>query len=274
MKFRIPGLIGDDSNRAWKWFGRHDPYYGVLSSATYRRRSLSADTLQAFFSTGQSHVEDLLNGARTHFGDYPTSSCLDFGCGVGRILIPLSQYFNKATGIDISPDMLNEARANCIARGITNVTLSQSLADSAEQYDLVHTYIVLQHIPVPEGKRLIQSLISKTSPGGLCFIHLTIGRGATWPRRLASNLRKNIRPLHFLLNMLQGRRIIEPYMQMNRYDLNALMAYLFSLDIKNLWVQTECHGDNFSARIMLRVPEKPGTPSAAKLPQASPQPVS
>ena len=59
--------------------------------------------------------------------------------------------------MDVSPSMLAEARRNCEAHGVANVSLvpvRRQLSGAEGEFDLVHSYIVLQHIEIRRGRDL------------------------------------------------------------------------------------------------------------------------
>ncbi len=69
----------------------------------------------------------------------PGNSVLDIGCGVGRHSIELAKRGYKATGVDISPGMLDEARSNSLEASV-EVELIESDActfRNSRLYDLV-----------------------------------------------------------------------------------------------------------------------------------------
>ncbi len=77
------------------------------------------------------------------------SSILEIGCGVGRFVLPLACRFRHVHGIDISAEIIAEAREYC--RSVPNVTLSvndgetlAAFADSSVDYVLCAG--VFQHI--------------------------------------------------------------------------------------------------------------------------------
>jgi ubiquinone/menaquinone biosynthesis C-methylase UbiE len=255
MKYRSSKTwLGDNSDNAWEWFGKNDPYYGVLSGTEYRKNNLSAETLEQFFETGHAHVDRVLNIASTHFGAVRMESCLDFGCGVGRLVVPFASRFKKVVGVDVSPSMIKEAADNCERFGIGNAQFARTLTDVSDSFDLVHSYIVLQHMPVSKGFAAMDTLIRKTKPGGQCFIHFSIGRNAGFARRLATFGRKNIKPVHYALNVLEGKKINEAYMQSNDYSLNRCTAWLYDRGIRQLWIESENHAGPYSVSIAFRVP--------------------
>jgi len=74
----------------WQAWAEQDPYFGVLTEERYRSQRLTAESLEEFFRSGRQHVQQTLEDCGRHCGPYSTRCCLDFGCGVGRLLIPLA----------------------------------------------------------------------------------------------------------------------------------------------------------------------------------------
>jgi ubiquinone/menaquinone biosynthesis C-methylase UbiE len=46
---------------------------------------------------------------------------LDLGCGTGELTVPLAQYFEKAIGLDPSPETLDEARSRTKENNARNI---------------------------------------------------------------------------------------------------------------------------------------------------------
>ncbi len=169
----------DDVNTdtAWEEWGARDPYYGVLTHPQYRAAVLTPEAKEEFFAMGRWHADRVLATCRRHLdADFNPRRVLDFGCGVGRLLIPFAQVAQEVVGVDISPSMLAEARRNCDERGLQHVTLLPSddaLSAVQGQFDLVHSSIVLQHIDVQRGRLLFQRLVERVAPGGCGALHVT-----------------------------------------------------------------------------------------------------
>src|SRR5205814_861595 len=104
---------------------------------------------------------------------------------------------------------------NCATFRAHNVAFHTSLTPALGKFDLVHTYIVLQHIPVSRGLGLIDQLLQHTTSNGACFLHVTLGRHSGRLREVGTYLRKNLKPLHWLLNVCEGKPVLESYMQSN-----------------------------------------------------------
>lgn len=236
-----------DPERDWRIWGNTDPYYGVLARPQFRRSALDEYSLRQFFLSGQMHVDHVVDVLRRHFPhDHKLNHVLDYGCGVGRLVIPFAERFEHVTGIDLSPSMLEEASRNTIQRNLQNVQLlSADKLDClpAHSFDLIHSYIVFQHIPVNRGKRILRRLLEILKPGGLGAIHVTFLRDASLARRVAAELRKRSDIVHRTLNFVRRRPLSDPPMQMNAYSLNNIFAMLFSQSCGPVYTEFFSQGD-------------------------------
>ena len=96
---------------------------------------------------------------------FSPKSVLDFGCGTGRLVIPLAEIADYVLGLDVSESMLWEARKNCKAHALNNVQLLKSddtLSCLDGCFDFIHSFIVFQHIPVKRGIRIFASRSATT----------------------------------------------------------------------------------------------------------------
>lgn len=221
----IFGVLDSNTNADWEWYGRNDPYYGVVSWEDYRRDRLDEAAREAFFRGGEDHVERMTGQILRWVGDgFRPRRVLDFGCGVGRITIPLARRYPEVVGADISPSMLEHARTHCRDMGIDNAVFVESggLDRTPEQFDLIHSYIVFQHIPVERGYEITRMLLGLLAPGGIGVLHYTYRQHATGPLRgkILLALYRHV-PFAYRLRRLLKR---EPVMQMNEYDLNLLLS--------------------------------------------------
>ncbi len=75
---------------------------------------------------------------------------LEIGCGVGRMTRMLSRIFGHVTGVDISEEMIRQARENTADLPNVDLVLGDGctlagLPDAS--YDFAFSFIVFQHIP-------------------------------------------------------------------------------------------------------------------------------
>src|SRR5580704_8517953 len=87
----------------WEKWGQRDPYFGVLTDNRFRQKRLTADTKAEFFASGARDIDHVFQVCREHIcPDFRPRSALDFGCGVGRLVIPLAALVEHVVGVDVS----------------------------------------------------------------------------------------------------------------------------------------------------------------------------
>jgi SAM-dependent methyltransferase len=221
-------LVRDPAEQ-WELWGRVDPYYGVLSSESLRSGA-DERARRRFFQSGEDHlasVEALLRRA-----DAPPArggAALDFGCGVGRVLVPLARRFERVVGIDVSRSMLAECARNVSAllpEACVELLGSAELGRVAPRsLDLVHSSLVFQHIPTGQGEVYLGELAERLAPGGVGVIHLTTRARSPVGRAYFSAL-KWVPCAAGVANVARGRRWSYPHMQMNRYRVDRAARVL------------------------------------------------
>jgi 2-polyprenyl-3-methyl-5-hydroxy-6-metoxy-1,4-benzoquinol methylase len=145
------------TDRDWEKWGASDPYYGVYSLDKFRINNLSEQSRDEFFRSGEEHIKGVFDTIwRVFEKDFTPRRSLDFGCGVGRLVLPLAQRSGHVLGVDISPSMLAEAQKNCTKLQNCSFALTDGkLSEAIGTFDLVHSFIVFQHIPQDRGQRII-----------------------------------------------------------------------------------------------------------------------
>jgi SAM-dependent methyltransferase len=244
-------MVIDRNDASWERIAREHPYYGVLSGDEYRGTAPTAEIRDRFFRSGRKHLDRLLPIIAEKFGELPRGTALDFGCGVGRVTLPLAALFDKVIGVDVAPAMLAEAERNCREAGLANVLLQQSRGDLSEApFDLafVHSFLVFQHIPRSRGESIFTNLLARLAPGGIAAIQLYVG-GRHPARAVYYALRNNLFPIQVIANLWRGRPWNEPVMQMNFYDANRLLEIAAAMGIEDVHLQLGTQG---SVTILLR----------------------
>jgi SAM-dependent methyltransferase len=255
-------LLADDPDESWRKFGIENPYYGVITADKFRKENLNEATLRDFFASGENHIAKILEIVCRHVTPDPAmNSAVDFGCGVGRLVLPLARRYGHATGIDISDDYIAEARNNCQKQGVTNVDFRGSveqLASEGRRFDLAHSSIVFNHIPWPRGQKIIGGLYALLNPGGVMAIQVMHRHRRGYLRGVSRWARRSFAPLNWMANVMQGRPIFEPLMQGNAYPLDELLPYLADLGAEGFHVRPDAiaAGQSF-AFIICRKPPVP-----------------
>lgn len=235
----------------WEKWGKQDPYFGVVTHEKFRSQNLTDEAKKEFFESGKGDVHHLLEVCRSHIDQgFLPRKVLDFGCGVGRLLIPLAAVANHVVGLDVSESMLKEARKNCNERDVRNVTLLKSddnLSQLTGCFDLIHSYIVFQHIPIERGRCIFTNLLTHLEEGGICAIQFTYSRsvyGKTY----------GMPPVEQPLTI--GPACKDPEMQMNCYNLNELFFQIQSAGICDLHVEYTDHGGELGVFLYFQKPRQ------------------
>ena len=221
---------------------------------------------------GRLHVEYVLGNCRNHLDPtFAPQRVLDFGCGVGRVLLPFANVAAEVIGVDISPSMLAEARRNGESQGVTNAQFlmsDDSLSAVQGDFDLVHSCIVIQHIEIARGLRLFEELVRRVRPGGIGAIQVTFAwdihssnQGVRPPPASLSPWRAWLACTRSLLGMGpkapsapadSGAAGADPEMQMNFYDLSQLMFIIHQAGCSAVHSELTDHGGAIGAFMFFR----------------------
>jgi len=255
-------LLTNDSDQDWERFAQTDPYFAVLTEPKYHGE-LSEDERAEFFRSGEVHLAELLSIIRSRLHPaFSPGRALDFGCGVGRVLIPLAKRCREVTGVDVSTAMLEEARRNCEASGVSQVRLIRSddnLSAIKEEFDFVHSYIVLQHIPVRRGEHLVWELARRLAPNGVGVFHVVYARApVSAVSRLVHWARTQLPGAHWALNIARGRAARTPMMQCNPYSVTRLLDILSSAGCPEVHVRFTNHDGYRGVLLFARKGDTPG----------------
>jgi 2-polyprenyl-3-methyl-5-hydroxy-6-metoxy-1,4-benzoquinol methylase len=158
--------------RDWTDLGELDPMWAIAS--TPEKRFGGWDEA-AFAESGARKATGVLRrldelGVPARYG-----RALDFGCGVGRLSLPLAQRFEAVVGVDIASSMIEGARVRAAAAGVTNARFLLDGEGPLERvsFDLVYCALVLQHQPSADAAlSLIERLATLVAPGGVLVVQV------------------------------------------------------------------------------------------------------
>jgi SAM-dependent methyltransferase len=191
-------------------------------------RRISEVAREQSFDKGYRQVARLAAEIEAHTGcTLESRRALDFGCGVGRVALPLAERCEHVYGLDISPLSLRQAELNAKRMNRDNVEWmdARRLPELAGKYDLVESLLVFQHIPSREGQRIFAQLVGGLAPGGVGAIEVALR-----PQRpltgLLRSFSKSLAPGKGLARMLREWNWSYAYMLMHSYSLNGLGALL------------------------------------------------
>ena len=166
----------DRIRQQWTAVGEREPYVSVLADEKYSLATI-AENMVEFRESGMIGIRQLQQLAIKNGVPVPYGTCMELGCGVGRLTAHLARNFQRVIAFDISPanlsvcnDYMHElALTNVDRRLLTDITELETI----EEFDVFISFIVIQHNPPPIQKYLLEVLLSKLRPGGL-FLFQTI----------------------------------------------------------------------------------------------------
>jgi len=131
-----------------------------------------------FFAAAADLIRNLESELRRFPATIPPSArrALEIGCGPGRLMRPMSRHFGEIHGIDVSDEMIAQARAKLhdIPHAHLHHTSGSDLSlFPANHFDFVYSYAVFQHIPSAD---VVFSYLRETErvlkPGGFARLQL------------------------------------------------------------------------------------------------------
>lgn len=235
----------DRIEKQWDEFAEKDPYFAVASFDRFYTENLDEDNLLEFFQSGEEYTDRIWRLIETHLKpDFHPKRSLDFGCGVGRLAMPIAKRSKMTVGVDLSQGMLDAARNNAEKFGIKNLEFvkgDDELSRITGKFDFVNSFIVIQHINPKIGEGLFEKLIDLIDEGGIGALHVTYRQ----PGRTASILRYKLYRrfpfVHRLRNIVLKKKK-EPLIPVYAYDLNRIFEILQRNDCHQCLVRFSDHG--------------------------------
>lgn len=221
--------LGLKTDNAWKRFGNVDPYFGVVTHTKYHSWALTKEARGQFFRSGEEHVRELMRTLREIDPGFSPARTIDFGCGVGRVTLPLAGESASVLGVDVSPGMLSEAQKNASEHGISNIRFAGEVSG---RFDLVHSYMVLQHIPPRRGLPIVRDLVSHLDPGGMIMLQFPYD-ASIW-LKLVFRIQQ-VGPIsRYVLNLAKGRALSYPAMTTFCYSVPSILDILHDAGISDI----------------------------------------
>jgi SAM-dependent methyltransferase len=112
-------------------------------------------------------------------------TCVEVGCGPGRMTAALAERFDHVVGLDVSPAMVEQARAAVPDERVEFRAVSGERLDGVDDAsaDVLVCYLVLQHLPTRDAVLAYFSEFARVlAPGGEAFVQLPILDDGLRPR--------------------------------------------------------------------------------------------
>jgi SAM-dependent methyltransferase len=222
------------SNVEWKQWGKDDPLWAVSTWANKQKGGSSPWTEEEFFAVGESDWADFFPQWRQY--GVGRESCLEVGCGAGRITKPLARAFDRVYAVDVSEDMIACARKAVGANVEFSVIDGLHLPRADGSVQAVFSTHVLQHLDSVEvGCAYFREFFRVLGAGGTMMVHLPLYQ---FPADGGVDL--VLRPVYAVARQLIGLRANLmraaglKTMRGTRYPIRPLNAFLIDLGFRNI----------------------------------------
>jgi ubiquinone/menaquinone biosynthesis C-methylase UbiE len=112
-------------------------------------------------------------------------TCVEVGCGPGRMTGVLAERFDRVVGVDVSEGMLERARATVTVPNVDFRLVAGDRLDTVEGAiaDALVCYLVLQHLPERRiVLRYLEEFARVLAPAGNAFVQLPVMDDGVRPR--------------------------------------------------------------------------------------------
>ena len=142
----------------WNLRAKKNPFYFVQTAKNQSE--------EEFWKSGYMNRDSILESKpiKEKLGEeLDDLKVLEIGCGVGRILIPMSEKFQESVGVDISQEMVSIGKQKTKNNPNCKILLNNgiNLSDlSSNYFDFCYSFIVFQHIP---KKQIVKNYIKEVA---------------------------------------------------------------------------------------------------------------
>ena len=112
-------------------------------------------------------------------------TCVEVGCGPGRMTTALAERFDRVVAVDVSPEMLARARRAAGRDNVEYRLVTGERLDTVEdgRADTLVCYLVLQHLPSRAHVLAYLGEFARVlSPAGQAFVQLPVLQRGALPR--------------------------------------------------------------------------------------------
>jgi SAM-dependent methyltransferase len=166
---RVSHRRPDGATREWRAIARGpDVLFHVCSWPDKRGLWTEAE----FYAVGRSDWEDF----RRHWTQYApdlAGTCVEIGCGAGRLTAAVADDFERVVALDVSADMIDRAREHAPGNVEFHQVDGPVIPLGADEADGVLSVHVFQHL---ETRRVLAAYLAEARralrPGGTLMVHI------------------------------------------------------------------------------------------------------
>jgi SAM-dependent methyltransferase len=255
-----------DRHRSFDRFASQEPYFSILTDPKFLRDRLTPEAERQFFSSGEAIVAWMLGVIDAGLvPQFAPMSTLEYGCGIGRLALPLARRPGSVTAVDRSPSMLALARQEADRRGLGHIVFQTpaEVFTAKRTFDLVVCYHVLQRLVRHEALALMRQLFGLVGPGSVGVFQWPYRAGDQGLIGAARWLRERVPGVNAVVNRLRHKPADDPFIPTHTFELNEGLAVLDDAGGDLIHVALERHETLDYAVAFVRRPERQDRASRA-----------
>ena len=217
------------------------------SAKDYTQREYSLDSYATLVWNRQSHLVNRLLLEMQERA--PAGHHLDFACGAGRITSLTEKIFSKVDALDISPAMVELARASCPRTEFYVGNILENPELCRGPYSSITAFRLLLNLDPPLRRPILEALARRLKPGGTLLINLHGNRyslrqpAILWKRW---KQRRGMEPEATMLNDMslgQTRSCLETagFSVEEVYGTGILPPTVFRWPLRRMWNKIDDH---------------------------------
>ena len=223
------------SNIEWKQWGKDDPLFGVASWSGKQKTGSAPWKEEEFYALGKSDWCDFFE----HWKQYgiQNGTCVEIGCGAGRMTHALANFFERVVAIDVSDGMIEQAR-KFAGKNVEFLLVDEPqipLGDSSTS--AVFSTHVFQHFDsIKIGHDYFREIYRVLKSNGSLMIHIPLYQ-FPYEHGIWNFLWQPIYAFVRIMNCIKNnlRRLLKiKTMCFTPYSLKLLVNFLFKIGFKRI----------------------------------------
>lgn len=221
-------------------FIRREPYFTIVTDPRYLSARRTAEAEREFFRSGEKDVEEIYEIARQRvMVAFMPRRVLEYGCGIGRLAVPLAQRAEHVIAVDASPAMLAAAKA---APNIDYIGVDAFRATD-QKFELITCYNVLQRLARPQGLALLRELLERLDHGGVLVAQVPFHRPSPLVKSAARWVREHVPGANALVNLARRKPLDTPLFTTQTYDVEEITTMVRAAGCGDPYLVFGKHGD-------------------------------
>lgn len=166
---------GSKIKRAWEFLGKDRAHFSVLTDNDFLPQNF-AGAADRFWASGEAEAQRAELILHKHgMTELAGRTCVEYGCGVGRITTAFAKRFQSVHAYDISAPHLAYAQQRVDEVGAPNIAFHECLELMKVHIapcDFFFSIIVFQHNPPPVICELVRRALAALRPGGIALFQV------------------------------------------------------------------------------------------------------